>query len=71
MLKKDVKAWLIRWILLLQELDLEIWDKKGIENVVGDLLSRIPNDPYHELSISNNFSNERLLVAFKNRGLLT
>jgi hypothetical protein len=39
--KKDAKPRLICWILLLQEFNVEIHDKKGVENVVADHLSRL------------------------------
>ena len=39
MVKKDAKPRLIRWLLLMQEFDLE--DKKGSDNVIVDHLSRL------------------------------
>jgi hypothetical protein len=60
--KKDAKSRLIRWILLLQEFDIEIRDKKGSENVVVDHLSRITVDFTEEATpISENFPDEQLM----------
>ncbi|GJT29327.1 reverse transcriptase domain-containing protein [Tanacetum coccineum] len=41
--KKDAKPRLLRWILLLQEFDVIIHDKKGAENLAADHLSRLEN----------------------------
>ena len=42
--KKDTKPRLLRWILLLQQFNLEIKDKRGVENGVADHLSRMKID---------------------------
>ncbi|KAM2462482.1 hypothetical protein PS1_013356 [Malus domestica] len=65
MTKKDAKPRLIRWILLLQEFDLEIRDKKGSDNVVADHLSRL-NENHgvgQPLPLNESFPDEQLLVV--------
>ena len=60
--KKDAKPRLIRWILLLQEFNLEIKDKSGAENVVADHLSRLElPDRGSELQIDDYFRGEYLM----------
>ncbi|KAI3765529.1 hypothetical protein L2E82_15565 [Cichorium intybus] len=61
MTKKDAKPRLIRWVLLLQEFDLEIRDKSGKQNLVADHLSRIINneDP---TPLNDSFPDEQLLT---------
>ena len=65
MTKKDAKPRLIRWVLLLQEFDVEIKDKKGSKNLVINHLSRleIPKEVYdNKVQINDTFLDERILA---------
>ena len=57
--KKDTKPKLIRWVLLLQDFDLKIKDKKGKDNVIADHLSRLekPTEEEKRIEIAENFPN--------------
>jgi len=59
--KKDAKPCLIRWTLLLQEFDLKIKDKKGVENSVADHLSCMHCTNTQELPI-NDFLRDDMLM---------
>ncbi|GKB05096.1 reverse transcriptase domain-containing protein [Tanacetum coccineum] len=71
--KQDAKPRLIRWILLLQEFDIEIRDKKGVENLTADYLSRLENPDLGKLTkaeIRDLFPEEKLMaVSDKNNEL--
>ncbi|CAN6685843.1 unnamed protein product [Malus baccata var. baccata] len=58
--KKEAKPRLIRWMLLLQEFDIEIRDKKGSENVVADHLSRLVHEE-DVVPIPETFPDEQLM----------
>ncbi|CAN6552314.1 unnamed protein product [Malus baccata var. baccata] len=58
--KKEAKPRLIRWMLLLQEFDIEIRDKKGSENVVADHLSRMVHEE-DAAPIIQTFPDEQLM----------
>ena len=65
--KKDAKPRLIRWVLLLQEFDLEIRDKKGTENQVADHLSRLEGGAHikDQTHINEFFPDEQLFAIKK------
>ena len=64
--KQNAKARLIRWVLLLQEFNLQIKDKKGVENVVADHLSKLTvAHNTHNPPINDEFPGESLLLVEK------
>nr|GEY02618.1 reverse transcriptase domain-containing protein [Tanacetum cinerariifolium] len=61
--KHDAKPRLLQWVLLLQEVDITILDKKGSENLAADHLSRLENphqDVLENKDINENFPLETL-----------
>nr|GEZ63816.1 reverse transcriptase domain-containing protein [Tanacetum cinerariifolium] len=67
--KKDAKARLLRWVLLIQEFDFKVLDTKGAENLAADHLSRLEN-PYENVldpkEINETFPLETLsMVTFR------
>nr|GEV24072.1 reverse transcriptase domain-containing protein [Tanacetum cinerariifolium] len=61
--KKDFKARLLRWVLLLQEFTFKVIDTKEAENMVADHLSRLENPHQNVLDpkeINESFSLETL-----------
>nr|GEX70590.1 reverse transcriptase domain-containing protein [Tanacetum cinerariifolium] len=67
--KKDAKARLLRWVLLLQEFDFKVLDTKEAENLAVDHLSRLEN-PYENVldpkDINETFPLETLsMVIFR------
>ncbi|GKA47939.1 DNA-directed DNA polymerase [Tanacetum coccineum] len=62
--KQEAKSRLIRWILLLQEFDINIRDKKGDENRASDHISRLENPELRRLTkvkIMDMFPEEKLM----------
>ncbi|GJR99806.1 reverse transcriptase domain-containing protein [Tanacetum coccineum] len=67
--KKDSKARLLRWVLLLQEFDFNVIDTKGAENLTADHLSRLENlyeNVFDPKEINEKFPLETLnMVTFR------
>ena len=64
--KKDAKPRLLRWILILQEFDWKVRDKKGSENLIIDHLLRLDQEELNKsddsVPINYSFHGEHLLT---------
>nr|GEZ70735.1 hypothetical protein [Tanacetum cinerariifolium] len=67
--KQDAKPRLLQWVLILQEFDIPICHKKGVENLAADHLSRLENPHQSVLDkkeINETFPLETLnVVSFR------
>ena len=63
--KADSKPRLIRWVMLIQQFDIVIKDKKGSENVVADHLSWLVNEEVTQKKkeVRGEFPDESILSA--------
>jgi len=59
----ESKPRLIRWMLWLQEFDLEIRDRSGAQNLVADHLSRIEHAP-EDSPIRDDFPDDHLYILY-------
>ena len=64
MAKKNAKLRLVRCVLLLQEFDMEIKDKKDSDNMISHHLSRFEkiSEKEKETIIAENFPNEQVFL---------
>ncbi|XP_057734230.1 uncharacterized protein LOC130949566 [Arachis stenosperma] len=62
--KQESKPRLIRWVLFLEEFNIEIKDRSGAENKVADYLSRIPHeeDEAQQFEVNESFPDEQLMM---------
>nr|GEU57919.1 reverse transcriptase domain-containing protein [Tanacetum cinerariifolium] len=68
--KKDSKARLLRWVLLLQEFTFKVIDTKGAENLAADHLSRLENPHQNVLDpkeINKSFPLETLNLGMSSQ----
>nr|GEV87722.1 reverse transcriptase domain-containing protein [Tanacetum cinerariifolium] len=65
--KQDAKPRLLRWVLLLQEFDITVRDKKGAENLAADHLSQLENP--HQSVLDKKEINETFPLETLNMGM--